>query len=268
MPTRRSSEAPHLRPSNILPGALRVLLVGVVLAIPGRSTAQIVNTLSGFDGDGTRWSGQIGATFSVSGGNTEVRKLGGHVRVQWLEGRHRVRLLGEATRESAAGERTAERSMAHLRHNLRLAPWLSTLTFSQIQRNPFQDLRTRLLVGAGFRFDLLDREAVTLAMGAAHMVELEETESGDGFATVQRLSLFVAHHLELPSGASLDAQSFVQPLWSRPADLRATGALALGARFVGPLHLVQVAKIEYDAEPPEGVETTDWELETAFALRF
>lgn len=232
---------------------------------PGPGQAQIVNTLEGFAEQAPGWSGSVEARFSLSGGNTELVSLSAGGQVQHQSGANRWRLLGGASREKSRGERVEESTVAHLRHNRRLLPWLSTLTFLQHQRNPFQRLKTRFLAGAGARFDVLRASRVYGALGLSHMVEIERIEDVEGTDTDQRLSLFTILEGKLREGVVLELTSFVQPLWSDLSDMRAIIAASLRVAVVGSLSLTLNYDLQHDTEPPDGVQETDWKLRAGLA---
>jgi putative salt-induced outer membrane protein len=237
----------------------------LVTALPRAGRAQIVNTLVGFDEEEPGWSGGVEARFSLTGGNTELVSLSGGGHVQYQSGANRWRLLGDATRETSQGERVEESTVAHLRHNRRLLPWLSTLTFIQHQRNPFQRLTSRFLAGAGARFDVVRASRIYGALGASHMVEVERIEDTSGTDTDQRLSVFAILEGKLSEAAAVEVTSFVQPRWGDFTDMRSILAATLRVTLVGSLAMTLDYDLQHDTEPPAGVEATDWKLRAGFA---
>ena len=272
---------------------IRTATLGAVLAIAFLACAapaqsQIINTIRGFDEDDLGWTGTLEARFAQSGGNTDVLTFGGGGTIQWLSESQRIRLIGRATRSENDGKRIADASMSHLRHNYRFTPWFASLTFVQIQRNPFQRLNSRLLIGAGARFDLVRREDWSLFGGVAHMYEREEikpdgTTGGDGSGDDgssdaaskgtrtdidHRASVFLSWSGDLREGVSIDLSGFYQPLWSDFADARATGSGELLVSLVGALSLGLEGSVTRDSEPPVGVEETDWSYLTKLVVEF
>jgi hypothetical protein len=282
LPVLLAARAPRIRAA-----ILTIVLGAGSLACATIAQAQIVNTIRGFDEDDLGWTGSLEARFSQSGGNTDVLSFGGGGTVQWLSETQRIRLIGKATRSENDGERIAEASMSHLRHNYRFTRWLASLAFVQIQRNLFQRLKSRLLVGAGARFDLVQREDWSLFGGVAHMYEREQIEAdsangngtGDEGSTDEvskgprvdvdhRASVFLSWRGDLREGVSVDLSGFYQPLWSDFADARATGSGELLVALVGALSLGLEGSATRDSEPPAGVEETDWSYLTKLVVEF
>ena len=251
---------------------MRTVLLGLIgccgsAVSPGSSVhAQILNTLRGWDDADPGFSGEIGLSFSAAGGNTEVVSLAGAGRVQWVTGSEHFRLLGGVVRSESDGEKTEQAASAHLRHNHEIAPWVSTLAFVQVQENPFQRLRSRWLLGAGLRFDIVRREGWNLSLGAAHMFEVETIEDVEGREEEHRLSSFVTWTGDLSEQVEVDVTGFYQPRWEEFSDRRMVLNGSLSIDLVGSLSLVQSASYQYDSRPPEGVGKEDWTYRTGLSL--
>jgi hypothetical protein len=249
-----------------IPIVMGFIVLTACVAREGR--AQIINTVGGFDETEQGWSGNVAFGLSASRGNAEEFGISGKLNLQLQVRMNRVRFLSSGTRKSTRGITTTEKSMTHVRHNYRFSSWLSSLVFVQTQRNPFQRLETRVLVGAGGRFDLFNRPSLDIAAGAAHMAEFEKIESEESTDTDQRLSTFLVAIIAVSEHASLEATGFFQPLWADFSDLRLSGIAELRNKITGPLFLITKFDVQYDSDPPETVMKTDWDLTTGFALRF
>ena len=253
---------------NRLCAAAPVLALTILLVSAAPASAQILNTLRGFSGGEPGWSGSAEVNFSQTGGNTEVLALGAEAQLQYEWKRERWRIMGEQSYKSNRGKRTSDESIGHLRHNHRFRPWVSSLAFVQIQRNPFQQLQQRVLVGAGARFDVLRRPRWKASVGAAHMVETEKLENSPGYETDQRLSSFVTFDGKVSETLTVQVTSFVQPLWADMTDLRALALVGTRVKLGGGFTYNVASELRYDAEPPGGVKTTDWEVETGLGYTF
>ncbi len=257
----------RLKISSMLPAPL-LLLPLFLAAAAAPASAQILNTLRGFSGNEPGWSGSAAISFSQTGGNTEVLELGAEAQLQYEWKRERWRVMGEQSYKSNRGSRTEDETTGHLRHNHRFTPWLSSLAFTQIQRNPFQRLQQRVLFGAGARFDLLRRKNWSLSLGAAHMTEIERIEDVDGHVTDQRLSSFATFDGLVGETLIVQFTSFVQPLWSDFGDVRALGLAGTKVKLGGHFSQNTNFELRYDSRPPEEVKTTDWEVKTGLGYTF
>jgi putative salt-induced outer membrane protein YdiY len=241
--------------------------LGVPL-VPAATASTIVNTLRGFDRHEPGWSGALEAGFSQAGGNTKVLSLSGAARVQWLRGRQRWRTLGGVRYAETAGEKIAEEVVGHLRHNYEILPWLDSLAFAQLQRNPFQRLRSRLLLGVGARFDLLDTDTRYVALGLSTMHEVTRLDGENGEQVKERLSSFLNVNSDLVSDVTLDVTGFLQPRWVEFSDLRAVLTATLTVPVGDAFSFLVTYRLQYDSRPPEGVEDTDWWVDTGVSYEF
>lgn len=248
----------------VIPLLLTLMLGLVPTAAPGA----IVNTLRGFADGETGWSGTLSGSYGASGGNTAETSLSAAARLQWSSAAERLRLLGSARRTSQAGRETARAVMGHLRHNHRLGRRWSTLSFLQVQENPFQKLKSRTLAGLGFRCDLVERTGWNLAAGLSHMWEREQLEGGGDSTSARRLSLFVSAERQLRPGLLVDGLFFYQPRTGDFQDWRFFGSLQLNVALGASLTLFTGLETAHDSRPAALVRETDWETSTGFKAGF
>ncbi len=251
--------------------SLPLLLLGVIawITVAAPVHAQIVNTLEGFDPAATGFDATFDAALEASGGNTETLDVETDATLQWATDVQRLRIMLGYDLERADGSDNADDSFVHLRHNRAFGRVVKSLFFVQWQRNPFQRLRSRLLLGAGARFDLVREDHVHLRFGTAHMVEIERIVGEDDVEdTDQRLSSFLDFAWRLPAGSTLTATTFVQPRWDRLDDMRAIAIAGLEAPLGGGFSLTTTVDATYDSEPPDDVEEFDWELTTGLRFRY
>ena len=245
-----------------LPSWLVALLA---LGAASSARAQIVDTLGGWEDSGPGWTGRIGLTGSLSGGNTDVKSGSGSARAQWRGETWRLRILGNFRFEEANGLRAREESVAHARIARPGESRWTPFAFVQSQRNPFQRLETRLLVGAGAQVDLHRTETRRLAFGASPMIEYEKIIGGDEGGR-GRLSTYLRWTADFSDGVSLTLQGFYQPRLSDPEDARASVSGAAETRIVGPLSFLVRGAYRRDDQPPDGVDPDDWNLEFGATL--
>lgn len=242
------------------------LLAVFVAAAPVEG--QIVNTLRGWAEPDSGWSGEVRGQVALSEGNAEYFELTLGGAAQVTTGRHRVRALTSETLRRAGGEKVAESLLLHLRHNLRLRPWLASLAFAQLQYNPFRRLERRTLLGLGARFDIVRAEAWDAALGVSGMLERERITDRSGTETEGRASYFVSVVGRVAPHVRLDTSGFWQPRFAEPGDARAFLEAGVRVDLVGGLGLLVALDLEHDSDPPEGVEETDLTLASGLVLEF
>jgi len=238
------------------------------LVVPSVSASVILNTLQGYDEQEVGWSGRLDGLFAGSGGNTERISAEAGGRIQYRGGRHRWRLQISGGYQESNGTETARNAVVHLRHNRLLVGRWSLVTFAQVQHNPFQRLRSRWLLGAGPRLDVLRDDRGVLGLGAVPMLESERLEGATGHLARGRMSVFLHLARRLGAATRLDAVAFWQPLFSDVSVARTVANLTLAIEMTGAVDLKVGAAVEDNAQPPQGVARTDWSTFTGLAVRF
>jgi putative salt-induced outer membrane protein YdiY len=244
-------------------------VVVALLLIPSLGArAAIVNSLRGFSEDEPGWSGSIAGSYGASGGNTRESTFAGDGRLQLRTTANIWRLIARGKRTTTRGIETARSTLGHLRHNYLLSERWATIAFLQHQRNPFQRLDSRYLLGFGGRWLAVKGNATRIHLGAAHMFEQESIQDEPGHVKDQRLSTYISLVTELREGVAVDFLVFYQPLWKDFADWRVHGEIKLTVDLTGSLALFTGYNLEHDTRPPDGVVETDWDTKTGFTFSF
>ena len=244
---------------------LRLFLAAVALSLGALpASAQILNTLSGFEHH-RGWQGEASAFVRLSGGNTELENYLVVAAGQWEGERNRVRLIGSYDFAKTGGTKNRDDLKLHLRHNYHLSARISSLAFAQYQRNPFQALEARDLLGAGLRFNLHEDGERRIGLGVSAMYEAEELTDGTTSET-SRLSAFLDFRRDLKEYLRLAIVGWYQPRFSDFSDARSSAIADLDVDLAGPLALVLSGSWEYDSTPPPGIEKVDWSLRTGLRV--
>jgi len=246
---------------------LAVALAVLMMSATG-ARAAIVNSLRGWSEEEQGWSGALAGSYGASGGNSPQSTFEGSGRVQLRSKANVWRLIGSGKRTTVHGVETAKSTLGHLRHNYLLNDRWATLVFLQHQKNPFQRLDSRYLIGLGGRWLAVKGESTLIYLGAAHMFEQERIQDEEGHTKAQRFSGFVSLETRLSEDVVVDFLVFYQPRWSDFKDWRMFGEVALEVELTGSLSLFTGYKLEHNSMPPEGVEQTDWDTKTGIAFKF
>lgn len=250
------------------PKLVMILAVGALLFSSMSAQAAIVNSLRGFSEDKPGWSGTLAGSYGASGGNTKESTFEGDGRLQLRTGSNVLRLIARGNRTTTRGVETAKSTLGHLRHNFLLSDRWATIAFLQHQRNPFQRLDSRYLLGFGGRWLAVKGNGTRMHLGAANMFEQESIQDESGHTKDQRLSTYISLVSELREGLALDFLVFYQPLWRDFADWRVHGEIKLTILLTGSLSLFTGYNLEHDTRPPEGVVETDWNTKTGLTFSF
>lgn len=251
--------------------------IALVAAFVGSAEAQIINTLRGFDDEDPGWSGELVGSIASAKGNTRYFEFSLDGRIQFQTERHRLRVLGLIMRRTALGVEIAEARMGHVRHNYRLWSRLTTIAYIQSQYNPFIRIQSRVLIGGGGRVDVFRGNLWRTAVGVTYMYEEEVLTAAQGqhagvqssqAATKHRLSCFLTFYRVEKEGFDIDLWGFYQPAIEDFDDARASGAASIRVNVVGELYLFFNYMINFDSNPPPGVEDLDYMLRSGLGWKF
>jgi len=245
-----------------VPRVALFLFVSIVVA--STANAQILNTLSGFEVR-PGWQGEASAFVGLSGGNTEVENYLVNATGQWEGDRNRVRLIGGYDLARTSGTKNRDDLKLHLRHNYHLSTRISSLAFAQYQRNPFQRLELRRLLGGGFRLKLHEDGERRIGLGVSAMYESEELTDGTTSDTT-RFSTYLDLRRDLKEYLHFAIVGWYQPRFSDFSDARASAIADLDVELAKTLALVLSGTWEYDSSPPAGIKKTDWSLRTGLRV--
>ena len=247
---------------------MRLLFVGLLLASVSIATAQ-VNTESMrrvMTADGATASFDVAVAFAT--GNTDFLQVGLGGRTDLRFGDNTAFLVGRLDLAQTDDRSFVDQSFAHLRHNRTLAPRVVSESFVQIQRNRQERLDRRTLLGAGLRYELVQRDSLGFAIGVTPMFEYEVLDDALGGSqdAVGRVSSYLAGRITLLSGTSFTAVTYVQPRVRDAGDLRVLSQAALDVGLSRYVKLRVRANFRYDSRPPAEVETTDLRLENGLVF--
>lgn len=211
---------------------------------------------------GTHLQIDLGGGFAS--GNTDFFQLNLGGRVDYVRKNDNAFLVSRYDFYEVDDVVDVSKAFAHLRYNRPLAPRLLAEAFSQVERNDQTLLERRYLVGGGLRYELLERDAIGLAVGTTPMFEYERLAPAamEDPSHYARLSNYVSVRLEVSETAEAFGVVYVQPRFSEVEDLRLLHESRLDVKLTEHFKLRVRAATRHDTQPPIGVEATDVMLST------
>lgn len=231
------------------------------------------------------WAGQLGVAASYAAGNVQALRVGGtakaqHQRMWSLREQDRAPWLKErwmglaALSFGRAGDKLVEnQGLAHLRWTRMWRLRWGTEVFLQSRFNEFLRLRQRSLVGAGVRFDFLNRSGWLGWLGSAYMLEYNQligkvVGDSEQWSLEHRWSNYlVLRKTHFDDRLLSQATVFVQPRFDRVSDFRVFGTLDVVAKIGSRVGLGLNFSLAYDARPPREVKTTDIRLSSTLNVK-
>ena len=245
----------------------------LILAITGPVYAQVNTERFRAQAGEEGFKGSLELSFSNRTGNTDLMAGGLALGLGWKREADTVLLIGDANVGKKRTDTTINKGFLHLRGHRELTPVAAAEVFTQYEYDKFSLLDLRFLVGAGPRFRVLHREAVTVHLGIAYMLEREQLNLAPGAPenpspTSHRLSTHLALKVALAPHLTLTNTVYLQPRLDDPDDTRVLEDLGLKVGLGGPLSLRIGFTLRYDGDPPTTVKGIDSALSNRLVWDF
>lgn len=232
---------------------LRTAVPLLLFSLPSHA---IVNIEAVRAGAGEGLSVEAGLAVGAIYSNTDETRVDADARVDWRSGqRHDFAIAQYAASEVDDVHR--ERHFVHLRHVHRFLPSHTWEAFTQRSHDDYALLASRTLLGAGWRWYLLEGED-SVALGFGAMTEWETVDLAlqqqDRYAN--RANLYAALRYRLGTETVLGSTTYYQPQFARAGNTRATEELTLDIGLSTHFSLRFNANLTYDSEPEPSIEKT------------
>ncbi|KIG16409.1 putative outer membrane protein [Enhygromyxa salina] len=217
------------------------------------------------DQDGLYGGVQFGIDFSA--GNTNRLDLRSSASLAYRHGRHVAFLLGSSqvsTRTQPSDElsqllrpesRFVNKANAHLRYNYELLSWLTAEAFTQLERNEFLLLKSRVLFGIGPRFVAVNNGEFSLALGTDYMFEHESLDPARVLSplppqtNVHRWSSYLSLIYAANDRLNMSSTTYVQPRFDLFSDLRLLSEAMLDVTLLEPISIRLTLRLRWDSDP-------------------
>lgn len=253
---------------------LKTSLISVLifLLLFFRSNAQIVNIeCERIKTDTTGWSGdtKLGVNLfkDVNSGFTFFNES--HLQYKTPRNLYLLKAAGYFTEYNS--KQISNAAFLHLRHNMKITPWLRMEEFTQIQDNKITGIDLRYLLGAGPRFKIFQKEKSAMYFAALPMFEYEEDLYPGKRKVIEknfRLSTYLSLTWQANAILTLVHTTYYQPLLRNINDFKIFSesklrlsiskhaAIEIGYRFI------------YDNDPIPGIPGSIYYLDNSLKFSF
>ncbi|MBW7847657.1 MAG: DUF481 domain-containing protein [Bacteroidales bacterium] len=217
--------------------------------------------------------------FNFASGNTQYFELSNTFRGDYNGEREDYMLIAEYTYKTSKGVKAANKGFLHLRsfQQIGYQHFFQTEEYTQLEFNEFLLLRSRFLLGGGFRFD-----PVALADSAIRSKNTLKAFVGTGlFYEFERYStdpVETYHHLRWSSYLSLvwavnphtgiNLVNYIQPVPSDFSNFRYYSTLSLSTMLTGKLYYDLAFNFYNRSKPVGGKKSIDLEARNTFRYKF
>lgn len=258
-----------------------VVAASALVAVP--AAAQIVNVqplVTRADKEG--FQGEFTGSLKLQTGNSELFLVDAGLLALYGHGIHRLISTSSVALGYRGGvnadSRFLQRLFSHLRWQVRFPRLVTWETYAQAAQDRFRRLSLRVLGGTGPRFDFIEGNAVSLALGFSYMLEHERlsaiklssgaTDLGSS-KTSHRASLYLSVRFAIAPMFSFIHSSYFQPLLTDPfGDFRFSSESGLAIAVTKRLAIAITFAVAFDSAPPAEVKKTDTTTDVKLAVSF
>ena len=212
-------------------------------------------------------SGSVNLSIELERGNSELTEIGLRPRLVYRSGPSQWFMLNSYSFVETDEASVINEGFSHVRYNYDLTERLVLEALTQFQYNRSQDLRQRFLLGAGVRYELVNRTHTGVIAGATAMFEYEELESREIIRT-PRNSDYLTIRLRASGTMTMRNTLYLQPAFDDPGDLRILDDFEMTVAISKWLGLTLALQYRYDSEPPAGIKEYDLSLKNGLTITF
>jgi Protein of unknown function, DUF481 len=159
----------------------------------------------------------------------------------------------------------------HFRYSRVLNPQWRWENFVQTQYDQLLHLKSRNLIGSGFRRKLLNTKGLTINAGSLYMFEHERTKENDAITVHKnhRLSSYLVFNIALPKElGEIISTTYWQPRLDLVSDFRISNNTSLNFHFTKHLDFATTWVVTYDSAPPLEVKRRTLSLNNSISYHF
>lgn len=216
------------------------------------------------------FSGSVDINVSYTLNSKELLQIGDKVQLAYKKDRHYVMLLTDHAFVKSSTESFINKGFEHVRYNYTLKDSNGRViyeAFHQGQFNKIQRINMRILVGTGFRFNIIDRENYQFSYGTSLMGEHEELTEGSISQDILS-SNYLSFDGQFTESFGLNSITYFQPKLIDYGNYRLSTVTSLRFRFNKFLTFKIVYSLNHDNRDIEGVRKTNYNLLNTLSFNF
>ncbi len=200
------------------------------------------------------WLGNIDFTAKYTKNTSEIYQLSNRTTVSYSSELKTYLILADLKLIKQNAKNLINRGVVHLRYikELENAPKIKFELFVQSQFNAVQKIKTRTLLGTGYRFKVLGNDTINLNFGTGIMYEYEESTLKT-YENNLRSTNYLSFNWNLASKWKLKLISYYQPKLGRLSDYRIATESSLSYNVSKQFSIIAIISSLHDTKPIEGI---------------
>jgi len=249
---------------------MRNLVLIFLIAFSQQNFSQIVNVENQrLSAKKEGFSGSIDANLNYSVNTKSLLQFSSRLNVAYLKKRQYILLLGDHSLVRSGNESFINKGFQHLRYNYTLKDSGRVIyeAYQQIQFNKVQRINSRLLLGTGFRFMLIDQKNYQLNIGTGLMGEYEDLTDA-GISADLLSANYISFDGQFFENFGLNFITYMQPKLIDRGNYRLSNETTLRVKINSHLTVKVIYSIAHDSRDIVGVRKTNYALRNALSFNF
>lgn len=245
-----------------------ILALSLLLGIS--SQAQIVNIENKrLDGKEEGFDGSVDLNLNFTMNTKQLLQIGDKLRLGYTKNRHHGLIVTDHAFVKSNDDDFINRGYEHIRYNYTLKDSGKIVyeAFQQGQFNKIQKINLRLLLGTGFRFNIIDREKYQLSFGTGIMGEYEELIDFGNSRDILSTS-YLSFDGQFSESVGFNTISYLQPKLIDRGNYRFANETYVRFKINKYLSFKVVYSVVHDSRDIEGVRKTNYILKNTLSFKF
>jgi len=172
--------------------------------------------------DSIGWSGYARLEFNLEKNRNRILGLSNQLRVQYKGKKNTIFLVHDMDFKEVNAVSIVNNTTQHLRFSHTISPKVSYEAFLQSQSDRISEIKLRVLVGTGFRFNVYKSEKAKFFLGSTIMFEYENSteEILDDIHRDFRNSTYLSFKINPNKNVSIISSNYFQPRIDMFSDYR------------------------------------------------
>lgn len=233
--------------------------------------AQIVNIESlRQEKDSIGWNGHARLDLEIEKNNTsKIFNITNQLRVQYKTKKSLWFFIHDMDFKEVNSSEITNKSTQHLRYSYELSRKTSYESFIQTQSDKISDIKLRLLVGVGLRFNLYSSKKADFYLGSTLMFEHENSiDDVENIHNDIRKSIYVSFKVKPNENITIISANYYQPLVNELADFRILSETSILINVFKRLKFITTLKYSFDAFPVINVAKEQYKLTNGLVYSF
>lgn len=218
------------------------------------------------------FSGNVDLNFNLTYATKQIIQLGDLAKVAYRKEKHYAMILiDHALVMTNTDDEVVNKGFEHLRYNYAIGDSNRVVfeAFHQGQFNKIQKINLRLLVGSGFRFNLINQANYVLSVGTSLVGEYEEmdVEAYDYTSDILSSSYFYFDG-QFTENFGLNTIFYAQPKFIDLGQYRLASETQLKFKINKFMSYKVVYTLNHDSRHIEGVRKTNYTFKNTLSFKF